>query len=198
MSYFVPLMSYRLPCKPYNVLMAIAELSAYILDLIGIPWWYDTLMDWAKWNTRPLTPSEISDMKKYYGDNVDYNLVRIDSRAKWTANKIAIAYVAFNTINHYHTISKDVFVHEMMHIWQYQKLGSVYALKALYAQAKGNAYDYGGLEALYQGMLKNKRLLSYNFEQQAEIVQDYSRAKEYESMSPLEESVYLYYVQQIY
>jgi len=86
----------------------------------------------------------------------------------------------------------------MMHVWQYQNLGGVYAIKALHAQYKGNAYDYGGFEGLYNGMLQGKPLLSFNFEQQAEIIQDYCRLSELNALNPMARSVYSQYAMQVF
>lgn len=169
----------------------------YLMDILAIPTIYEILSDWTKWFTRPLTDRELVLTHKYYGDSINTTLVRVHSNAKYTAKKLAIAYVSFNTINHWHEISEDVFVHELMHIWQYQHLGSVYALKALYSQSRGNAYDYGGLENLYFAMLQGKKLLEFNFEQQAQIIQDYCLGKELDMLNPFAESIYLNYVSQV-
>ena len=34
-------------------------------------------------------------------------------------------------------------------------------------------YDYGGVTNLYKGMLNGKKITDFNFEQQAEIMEDY-------------------------
>lgn len=197
LSYFVPFMDYRLPCKPTNVLLAIAEFVMYLLEIIGITAIYETITEWVNWSTRSLNTKEIELSESIFGDSIDYSRVRLHSNAKFTANRLALAYVSLNTINHYRPISEDVFVHEMVHIWQYQHLGAVYAIKALYAQYRGNAYDYGGMENLYQAMLQKRSLLSFNFEQQAEIIQDYSRLSKLNALNPLAESIYLYFVNQL-
>ena len=136
----------------------------YLLEILGIPTMYDAISEWIKPTTRPLSDEEISLSKTYFEDTINYDLVRIHPSANLTANKLALAYVAFNTINHWRPISSDVFIHEMMHVWQHQNLGSVYAIKALHAQSRGNAYDYGGFEGLYHAMLQGRELLSFNFE----------------------------------
>ena len=169
----------------------------YILEIFGIPAMYDVISEWIKPSTRPLTAEELSLSKTYFSDTINYDLVRIHPSAHLTANKIALAYVSFNTINHWRPISRDVFIHEMMHVWQYQNLGAIYAIKALHAQSRGNAYDYGGFEGLYQAMLQGKELLSFNFEQQAEIIQDYCRLDELDALNPLARSVYSYFANQV-
>jgi len=170
----------------------------YFFDLVGVSTAYDLLSEWIKWSTRPLNEEELEISKIYFGDTINYKLVRVHPKAKYTANKFALAYVSFNTVNHYRDITRDVFIHEMMHVWQYQNLGGVYAIKALHAQYKGNAYDYGGFEGLYNGMLQGKPLLSFNFEQQAEIIQDYCRLSELNALNPMARSVYSQYAMQVF
>lgn len=198
LSYFIPFIAYRLPSKPRNFFLAIVELFMYLLDLLGVSAIYDALSEWLKWSTRPLNKTELEISKKYFGDTINYKIVRVHSNARFTANKLALAYVSFNTVNHYKAISIDVFIHEMMHVWQYQNLGGIYAIKALHAQYRGNAYDYGGFQGLYHAMLQGRDLLSFNFEQQAEIFQDYCKMRELNAMNPMAQSVYTYFTNQIY
>ena len=145
-----------------------------------------------------MNEEELTLSKTYFGDSINYDMVRVHPTAKYTANKYALAYVSFNTVNHFRSISRDVFVHEMMHVWQHQNLGGIYAVKALHAQYRGNAYDYGGFEGLYNAMLQGRDLLSFNFEQQAEIIQDYCKLQEVDGLNPLAQSVYSYYTQQVF
>ena len=198
LTYFIPFINYKLPSKPKNFLLAIIELFMYFLDLIGVSALYDLASEWLKWSTRPLSEEELEISKKYFGESINYNIVRVHPNAKYTANKMALAYVSFNTVNHYRAISKDVFIHEMMHVWQFQNLGGVYAVKALHAQYRGNAYDYGGFEGLYHAMLQGKDLLSFNFEQQAEIIQDYCKLNELAAFNPMAKSVYIHYANQVF
>jgi hypothetical protein len=62
----------------------------------------------------------------------------------------------------------------MTHIWQYKKHGSCYITEALYAQRWGGGYNYGGEAALLKN--SNVGMKAFNFEQQAEIVEDYYRS----------------------
>lgn len=196
--YFIPFVSYPLKCKPLNFYLATVETLMYFFDLVGIATIYDGLSEWIKWSTRPLTKEELELSKSYFGDSINYKIVRVHPMARFTANKYTLAYVSFNTINHYHNITRDVFIHEMVHVWQHQNLGGVYAVKALHAQYKGNAYEYGGFEGLYQAMLQGRSLLSFNFEQQAEIIQDYCKLHELDALNPLAQSVYSHYANQVF
>ena len=69
-------------------------------------------------------------------------------------------------------------IHELTHVWQYQKKGAIYAVKCLWAQATaGYKYMPKRTKQPDQYMLrqlgKGKTLNSYNFEQQGDILADY-------------------------
>ena len=66
-------------------------------------------------------------------------------------------------------------VHELTHVYQYERVGSVYLGQAVWAQLKLGraAYDYGGALGLEARWLEGKRLKHYNREQQGMIAQDY-------------------------
>lgn len=64
-------------------------------------------------------------------------------------------------------------IHELVHVWQYERLGSVYIPLALKAQHSKEGYDYGGVQALQQALATGRDLLDFNLEQQADIVADY-------------------------
>jgi hypothetical protein len=88
----------------------------------------------------------------------------------------ATAYVSFHTINFYNTITKSTLIHELVHVWQYERYGSAYISEALWAQHWGGGYDYGGISPLRM-YSEGKGLAAFNFEQQADIIEDYYRWK---------------------
>lgn len=90
-----------------------------------------------------------------------------------------------------------VLIHELVHVWQYQHFGAVYIGKALKAQKSKEGYNYGGMENLYHQMLKGNTLTHFNFEQQAEILEDYYRALSESNHSPMVKNVFGYYVNMI-
>ena len=89
------------------------------------------------------------------------------------------AFTTFHTINlpgsGHHARSKlEIVVHELVHVYQFERVGSEYIWQALRAQrAKG--YKYGGWAALVEDRCNGKRLCDYNREQQGQIAQDYYR-----------------------
>ncbi len=67
----------------------------------------------------------------------------------------------------------DILVHELVHVYQYELVGSAYMLEALYAQNTAGAYDYGKDAGLTQATAAGRPYKAFNREQQAQIVQDY-------------------------
>jgi hypothetical protein len=63
-------------------------------------------------------------------------------------------------------------VHELVHVLQHERVGSVYIPEALRAQ-RHEGYDYGGPEGLRRALEQGKRYADFNREQQAQIAQDY-------------------------
>ena len=72
-----------------------------------------------------------------------------------------------------HLTSRD----ELVHIWQYERFGSVYIYYALMAQKSLMGYNYGGASALSDAINTGKQLKDFNFEQQGDIIEDYYRIK---------------------
>ena len=153
------------------------ELLVYLLECLGLGETYETLMDFVKFNTRPLSPREIELAKTIYGNNIRYKRVRVDKYALIGPRQARFCYVSFYIINSWKGMSDSTLIHELMHVWQYEKGGAVYMPRAIRAQYSKMAYDYGGVEALKECLLKGQNFKAFNFEQQADIVEDYFRIK---------------------
>jgi hypothetical protein len=54
----------------------------YFMDVIAIPEIYQIFMRLVKWNTRKLTQEEIQLSTMIFGRNINYERIRIDSKAK--------------------------------------------------------------------------------------------------------------------
>lgn len=186
------------PCKPAGLNEWFVDTIFYVMDLVGIAEIHQFGTRLFKWNIRKLNEDELALGKRLFADAIDFSKVRVDDKAVIGMKTIAVAYVSFNTINYRYKVSKEIFVHELVHIWQYQKFGSVYIYRAMKAQKSKEGYDYGGVENLYIRMLDNDSLMDFNFEQQAEIVEDYYRLmKNPASFHPMLQSVYTYFVNKI-
>ncbi len=158
-----------------------AHLSAFRLALGFVCWTgqfllldflYETTANLLKRDCRPLSPREIETGKQVFGDTIRWDLVMVDEKAGTTRRKDAVrAYVSFNTINYDGTPDDETLIHELIHIWQYQRFGAVYIAKALAAQKTAEGYDY----TRYENWRSAGSLLDFNAEQQGEIAVDYYR-----------------------
>lgn len=92
---------------------------------------------------RELTDAEIAELKKIYGDSIDYEQVRIKEGFSGLFSTNDRAFVHGNTIYMKdNTITPELLTHEMMHVWQYQNGGSDYMTEALTSQWWGKGYDW--------------------------------------------------------
>lgn len=166
----------------YQILMRIKGwwigLIMHVLDVFGAAEVYETLMDWVKFNARPLHQWEIELARSVYGDSIDYQRIRIDELSWLGPKQQHFCYVSFYFINSWGPMQDSVFIHELTHIWQYERVGAVYMPQALEAQHSGKGYNYGGVAQLKNCQEKEKSFLSFNFEQQGDIMADYFRIRE--------------------
>lgn len=184
---------------PQSVLEWVVDAGFYMMDIVAMPEVYELVFSIIKRKTRPLTTQEKALAKSIFGNSIQYDLVKVDSKARFGTKKIALAYVSFNTINYLRKIDKAIFIHEMVHIWQFQQFGSIYIARAIKAQKSKEGYDYGGVANLYQVMLKGGSLLDFNFEQQADIIEDYYRIRENPTAdAPMNLSVYAYFAKEVF
>ena len=152
-----------------------SECMVLIISMLGVAEIYETIMDFVKFNTRPLRSWERRLAKSVYGNSINYHRVRIDEYALAACKTHSICYVSFYTINSWGKMHNSLFLHEMMHIWQYQRYGALYIPRSLAGGFSLAGYNYGGINALKEGIYSGKRLNAFNYEQQADIVADYYR-----------------------
>jgi hypothetical protein len=141
-----------------------------IADLLFVFDVYELIAGFSKPSIRSLTPAERRMARTVFGENMDYDLVLLDEKARIATRDKGIAYVSANTINSWGGLSNAIFIHELVHVWQYQRFGAVYIPRALRAQQE-EGYNYGGLEKL----LEEPNFYNYNPEQQADMIADYYR-----------------------
>lgn len=197
-TYWLP-MTYGLPSKPSSISVWFLDLVFYTLDLLGVPKVFSVISRLIKFkSTRPLNDREISIAQTIFQDRLIYDKIYIDEAAVLGVNTLAHAYVSCRIINCNGPLRIDVLIHELVHCWQYQNLGSMYIGRALLNHREKNPYNYGGVQALYDKMIGYGRLMDFTYEQQAEIIQDYYRKKYMrEELLGLEKSVYAYYAGQL-
>jgi len=136
----------------------------------------ETLLDLIKGKTRPMNPREQDLAVSVFGPRLPIQCIAIDPGSIPAKRKKTTAYVSFHTINFFKTIPDYILVHELVHIWQYKRYGSAYISESIWAQKWGGGYNYGGMELLV-GYSERKGLAAFNFEQQADIIEDYYRWK---------------------
>ncbi len=159
--------------KIYRVLNWWMEFTVYFLECFGVGEFYETLLDFLKFNSRTLKDWEIDLARTVFGDSINYRRVRVDEYSFLGPKQARFCYVSFNLINSWGPMLNSLLLHELTHVWQYQKMGAVYIPRALRAQYSNAGYNYGGVSNLRSVLQKKKNLLSFNLEQQADIVADY-------------------------
>lgn len=127
----------------------------------------------VKFRARKLNAHEETLVHRYFGSRIATRNIRIDEKAWLGKKRYGSAYVSFEVINCWEPMSDVLFIHEMVHVWQYQTHGSVYIPRALWAQRTDMGYNYGGVQGLRMAVLQGRSLSDFNYEQQADIISDY-------------------------
>ena len=190
----------------------LGELVIYGLEVMGAGEILETLADFIKFNTRPMTSAEIAEARKVFGDKIDYSKVRIDeySLIAWIGKKKekaeSMAVTTFHTINFSRKIEPEPgtsdmawLIHELVHVRQYEKMGAMYMARAVHAQNNAG-YNYEGIDKLQEN--ESKGLSAFNLEQQGDIIADYYRLltglePKWEKSENPDISVYESYVKEI-
>jgi hypothetical protein len=122
--------------------------------------------------SRGLNAGEIAELRKVFGDTVDYSQVRIKEGSAGVFSVNDRAFTVDNTIYMKSDPSSgrwtETLVHEMTHIWQFQHGGTAYVVESLVGQATAGqgAYDWR------KGKAEGKEWSALNPEQQAALIQD--------------------------
>ena len=154
------------------------EFLLYTLECLGIGELYETTLDLVKFNTRALYPWEVQLARSVYGDSIHYRRVRIDEFALAGPRQKRFCYVSFYIVNSWGPMENALLLHELVHVWQYERYGAIYMPRSIRAQGSAEGYDYGGVEGLRAFRAQDKGFRDFNFEQQGDIVADYYRIRE--------------------
>ena len=125
---------------------------------------------------RPLNDAEKEIARNVFGAGFPVDRVSLDTHSRFVKKHKATAYVTFHIIHYYEKLPDNLLVHEMTHVWQYLTRGSVYISESIWAQKWGGGYNYGGFEKL-KNSASGHGLMSFNCEQQADIIEEYYRSK---------------------
>lgn len=152
----------------------------YVFDIVGGPELAQFILRTLT-ETRSLSNEEIRVAKLVLGPNaIRFGDVRIALGGlllpffRMNRNR---AFATWHTINLPASKAANIslMVHELTHVYQYERVGSLYISQGLWAQFRfgRQAYDYGGADGLLAGRAAGKRFNDYNREQQSQIAQDY-------------------------
>ncbi len=176
--------------QPIGPIAWLYRFITQIFDLLGGPEVAQFIAHLVT-NTTPLNEQEMAAISLVLGSEaMRYQDVRVaeggllDLIFKYNGN---LAYTTWRTI-HFprnggghetsHTRANlSVVVHELIHAYQYEQVGTRYLGEAIYMllKTKRNCYDYGRAQGLRDAAAAAKRYCDFNREQQAQIVQDYYR-----------------------
>jgi hypothetical protein len=160
--------------------MRLVQFLLEVLDLLGTPEVFAFVWRILT-RTSPLLGAEIEAAALVLGPGaVRFQDIRIAQGGvlRWIfARNGQRAFATFHTINlpeqGAHQRSRvDIVVHEIIHVYQYERAGSRYFSEALLGQHEAG-YDYGGLQGLQAALSEGRTFRSFNREQQAQIAQDY-------------------------
>ena len=147
-----------------------------VTDLTPLALGYVTIIDVIRKKTRKMNGAELELAYAVFGQSIPLQLVSLNPDSLPVKMKKTTAFVSFFTINFFNDLPAYLLIHELVHIWQYERYGSSYISEAIWAQRWGGGYNYGGLEPLMK-YSQGKGLAAFNFEQQADIIEDYYRWK---------------------
>ena len=153
----------------------VGRLALNLLDIGGFPEIGEALLHLVS-QTRKLRSDEIAAAQQVLGSGaVRWSDVRVGSGE--LLNLIfkmndSRAFTTWHTINAPEDIDVTTMVHELTHVYQYEKVGSIYMAQAIHAQATlgNNAYDVNDLVAQREA---GKQLRDFNREKQAQIASTY-------------------------
>jgi hypothetical protein len=131
--------------------------------------------------TSRLTEAEIAVISQVLGpDQSRFGAVRISEGRilSWIFKRNRDrAFTTFHTINlpaegRHSRPNLKLLVHEMVHVRQFEVVGSIYIWQALLAQ-RAEGYSYGDWSQLAEDWHRGRRFKDYNREQQGQIAEDY-------------------------
>lgn len=149
------------------------ELPFLVLDVIGFSEMVGFFQSVFNKSTRGLSADELNMATSIFGNSIQYHKIKIDEQFTVGTNRGKNIYVLFYQVNALGGMSLSTLMHELMHIAQFEQIGSVYIFRNLIAQWSMEKYNYGGLIAIKNIILEPIRLHLLNYEQRAEIVSDY-------------------------
>lgn len=157
----------------------VLTLLSRVFDVLGGPEIVEFLAHLVT-RASPLKGTEIAAASSVLGPNaIRYGDVRI---AEGGLLNIVFRLNEGRAFTSWHTINMPtgahgrsnlpIVVHELVHVYQYERLGTVYMGQCIHAQMTVG-YGYGGAAGLMAARAAGSHYRDYNREQQAQIAQDY-------------------------
>ena len=153
----------------------VTDLPFYIIDVVGGPELYQLGVSMIRPRMRYLTFKEYDIVASFYNRLLTKDMVWINDRENWLTKNMAHAFVGCSIVHFQKAIKDHILIHEMVHVLQFYRYGSVYINRAVRAQLSDRTYDYGGVYGLQEAHQMGKAYSAFNFEQQAQIIEDYYR-----------------------
>lgn len=160
------------PLQPRPYVLIAADLFFLLIDLTGIADLMEGLQVLVLGKIRPLSTNELAIGRSVFGETIRWDRVLVRPDTLLGFPKGVAAYVRMNTICFRTPFDDPLLVHELVHVWQYQRFGLCYIPRCLFAQRSKRGYDYGGNTILQYLVERRWSLGIYNFEQQARIAEE--------------------------
>ena len=129
-----------------------------------------------------LTEAEIKSASAVLGEGkIKYRSVRVAEGRLLTQifkRNGGRAFTTFHTVNlplsgHHSREHLELLIHELVHVYQFEKIGTDYIFQAFRAQKTPEGYFYDKWPGLNKWRASGKHFKDYNREQQGQIAQDY-------------------------
>ena len=156
---------------------------ARVFDVLQGPRLFEFLWHFLVGVSR-LTDAEIKSASLVLGEeSIKYRSVRVAEGRLLTQifkRNGGRAFTTFHTVNlplsgHHSREHLELLIHELVHVYQFELIGTEYILEALRAQKTKEGYFYDEWPGLNKWRANGKHFKDYNREQQGQIAQDYQK-----------------------
>lgn len=155
-----------------SVFWTLGEKLSLLLALLGLDFVYEGYVRYFS-GARKLHSEERRLAATIFKGSLDYDRVRINENRIFGTRKGKIVYASIRSVNSYYPLDRRTLIHELVHIWQYQKFGVSYIVRSLAAQLSPGAYAYGKEAFFRDWLLGRAEMKELNYEQQASAVEEF-------------------------
>jgi hypothetical protein len=156
----------------------VGTLVSRVLDVVGGPEIAEFILHLLGAGTTPLSGPERQAAQQVLGAGaVRWDEVRVSEG--FLLESVIFSHNDRRAFTTFHTINmprggRDLatMVHELTHVYQYERVGSLYIGQAIHAQSTAG-YNYGGKAGLARRRAAGEHFRDLNREQQAQLAEDY-------------------------